>query len=71
MEGLLVFLLRPSAFLIGQLPFGTVICRGTNLKGVDGLLIPFAQKSFNIMMVGVIIGAVGVALIGYFIKMNK
>ena len=56
--GALGFLLRPASMLLGQLPFETVIMRGANLKGLDQILVPLAEKSFNVMMAGVIIGAV-------------
>ena len=56
--GVIGFVLRPSAMLIGQLPFETVISRGANLQGLDKLLVPTAQSSFNMMVVGAIIGAV-------------
>lgn len=58
------FLLRPSAFLVGQLPFETVIARGSNLSGIDRLLVSTAQTSFNYMMVGAILGAIGGLVIG-------
>ena len=67
LAGFIAFLVRPSAFLIGQLPFGIVITRGANLKGMDQLLIPLAQQSFNTMLIGAIIGAVSGSVIGYFI----
>ena len=54
---ILGFLYRPSAFLIGQLPFDVVITRGANLKGVDQVLIPLAQSSFNNMVAAAVIGA--------------
>jgi len=57
--GVLGFLYRPSAFLIGQLPFDVVITRGANLKGMDQVLIPLAQSSFNNMLT---IAAVGAAV---------
>lgn len=61
--GLIGFLYRPSALIIGQLPFGTVITRGANLKGVEQVLIPMAQSSFNHMMTIAIIGAaIGITL---------
>jgi hypothetical protein len=56
--GFLGFLYRPSAFLIGQLPFETVITRGANLKGIDQVLIYMAQTSFNHMAVAAVAGAV-------------
>ena len=62
--GVIGFLLRPSAMLIGQLPFETVISRGANLQGLDKLLVPTAQSSFNIMVVGAIVGAVVGVVVG-------
>ena len=56
--GVLGFLYRPSAFLIGQLPFDVVITRGANLKGMDQVLIPLAQSSFNNMLTIAVVGAV-------------
>jgi hypothetical protein len=62
--GVIGFLLRPSAFLVGQLPFGTVIARGSNLSGMDRLLISTAETSFNYMMVGAVLGGVVGVVIG-------
>lgn len=62
--GCIGFLLRPSAFLVGQLPFETVIARGSNLSGIDRLLVATAQTSFNYMIVGALLGAVGGLVIG-------
>ena len=56
--GALGFLYRPSAFLIGQLPFDVVITRGANLKGLDQVLISMAQTSFNNMAAAAIAGSV-------------
>jgi hypothetical protein len=56
--GVIGFLYRPSALIIGQLPFDTVITRGGNLKGIDQVLIPLAQSSFNNMLAAAVIGAV-------------
>jgi hypothetical protein len=56
--GFLGFLYRPSAFLIGQLPFDVVITRGANLKGMDQVLISMAQTSFNNMATVAVVGAV-------------
>ena len=53
------YLYRPPALLIGQLPFQYVITRGTTLKGIDQIYIPVAEKSFDYLLVG---GVVGVAL---------
>jgi hypothetical protein len=61
--GLIGFLYRPSALIIGQLPFSTVITRGASLKGVEQVLIPMAQSSFNQMMTIAVIGAaIGITL---------
>ncbi|MBN1473572.1 MAG: hypothetical protein JW914_03060 [Syntrophaceae bacterium] len=61
--GLIGFLYRPSALIIGQLPFSTVITRGANLKGVEQVLVPMAQSSFNNMMTIAVIGAaIGITL---------
>lgn len=62
--GFIGFLLRPAAFLVGQLPFETVIARGSNLSGLDKLLVSTAQTSFNYMLVGAILGAVAGFVIG-------
>jgi hypothetical protein len=66
--GITGFLYRPSAFLIGQLPLDVVITRGANLKGMDQVLIPLAQSSFNNMIAIGLIGAlVGIAA-GYMLS---
>lgn len=57
--GFIGFLLRPSVFLVGQLPFGTVVTRGSGLSGLDQLLVPSAQQSFNFMVAGALVGAAG------------
>lgn len=69
--GLVGFLLRPSLPLIGQLPFKTVITRGSNLTGLDVLLKSTAEQSFNYMVIGVIVGAVLLALAAGFIGKKK
>ncbi|MGB9429958.1 MAG: hypothetical protein WCC11_08820 [Gammaproteobacteria bacterium] len=67
--GLIGFLLRPSVFVVGQLPFYTVITRGTNLQGLDSLLVPAAERSFNYLLIGIIIGAIaGFVLATLYIK---
>jgi hypothetical protein len=60
---LLGFLLRPSVPLIGQLPFEVVINGGSNLTGLDTILKPAAEESFNYLMAGVFIGGIGGALV--------
>ena len=69
--GLLGFLLRPAAPLIGQLDFGTVITRGSNLTGLERLLVPTAQTSFNYLLVGAILGAVAGVVIGLMTSKSK
>ena len=54
---LLGFLLRPSLPFFGQLSFGTVITRGSTLEGLNRLLVPAAEQSFNYLLVGTILGA--------------
>lgn len=61
--GFVGFLLRPSAPFIGQLPFVTVITRGANLSGLDRLLVPTAETSFNYMVSGaLLVGMIGAVL---------
>lgn len=69
--GAIGFLLRPSAPLVGQLPFETVITQGSHLRGFDRVLVATAQASFNYMIVGVILGAVIGAIIGAFFAKKK
>jgi hypothetical protein len=69
--GLIGFLLRPAAPLIGQLDFGTVITRGSNLTGLETLLVSTAQTSFSYLLVGVILGAVAGVLIGLMTSKSK
>lgn len=69
--GLVGFLLRPSLPLIGQLPFSTVITRGSNLSGIDMLLKSTAEQSFNYMVIGVIVGAIVLALAAGMIGKQK
>ncbi|SCC92942.1 conserved hypothetical protein [Thiomonas sp. X19] len=58
--GFIGFLMRPSVPLIGQLPFRDVISRGADLQGLDAVLLRnVAQQSFNYVLAGAIVGAVG------------
>jgi hypothetical protein len=66
--GVVGFLYRPQALIIGQLPFETVITRGANLKGMDQMLIPLAQSSFNNMFVAAVIGTVIGIVVGYMME---
>ena len=73
--GYLGFLARPSAMLVGQLPFDMVITRGTNLQGFEQILLPLAQQSFSTMfnggVVGGVLGAVVGLMIGFFLGKRK
>lgn len=60
------FLLRPSVPVIGQLPLGVVITRGSNLGGVDLLFRSTAEQSFNYMLIGAILGAIVLGAVGRF-----
>ena len=51
------YLFRPSVPFIGQLPLETVLTRGENLRGLDVVLRGVAERSFNYIVVGVIVGA--------------
>ena len=51
------FILRPSVPLLGQLPIETVMTRGASLSGLEQLLVPTAQQSFNVMLTGAVLGA--------------
>jgi CcmD family protein len=63
--GLVGFLLRPAVPILGQLPFKTVILRGSDLTGMDELLLGAARTSFNYLVAGVLVGAFVGALAGY------
>src|ERR1035438_3088989 len=65
---LIGFLLRPSAPLVGQLPFSVVISRGNNLTGVEVLLKPLAEQSFNYMIAWALVGGVVLGIAG---RMSK
>jgi hypothetical protein len=65
--GFLGFILRPSAPLVGQLPFVDVLGGGASYRGVDRLLVSTAQTSFNYMVAGAVIGAIGGMVAGYFL----
>ncbi len=58
------FLLRPSDVFGEQLPLSIVLTRGSNLHGLNRLLIPLAQRSFNEMAAGLILGAVLGVVVG-------
>lgn len=61
---LIGFLLRPSAPLVGQLPFSVVISRGNNLTGVEVLLKPLAEQSFNYVIAWALVGGAVLGIAG-------
>jgi uncharacterized membrane protein YeaQ/YmgE (transglycosylase-associated protein family) len=65
------YMLRPSAFLIGQLPFGAVISRGASLQGLDRILIPTAQTSFNVLVAGLVVGLASGFVAGMFVNRSR
>ncbi|HZG51029.1 MAG TPA: hypothetical protein VEZ40_02735 [Pyrinomonadaceae bacterium] len=69
--GVVGFLLRPSAFLVGQLPLGVVVTRGEYLSGIDRLYKQTAELSFNYVLVGAITGVVLGVVLGYFIPKER
>jgi hypothetical protein len=60
--GIVGFFLRPSVPMIGQLPLGTVLSRGSNLSGLDVMLKGAAETSFNYMVAGAVVGGIVMAL---------
>lgn len=69
--GLIGFLLRPAAPIVGQLPLDAVITRGMDYRGLDQFLVSYAETSFNYLVVGLIIGGVGGALAAYAISRSS
>jgi hypothetical protein len=69
--GSLGFVLRPTNPLVGQLPLGTVITRGAYLEGMDRLIVPLAEYSFNVMLGGLLAGAIAGALIAYLMQQPR
>ena len=66
------YLLRPAVFLIGQLPFGTVITRGTRLQGLDTLLlVSAAQQSFDDLVLGFLAGLAAAYLLVLLIRQKS
>lgn len=65
--GAIGFLLRPADIFGHQLPLSVVLTRGSDLHGFNGLLIPLAQRSFNELAAGLIIGAVLGVVVSAFI----
>lgn len=66
--GLIGFLVRPAVPYVGQLDFNTVISRGSNLAGMDKLMVSVAQSSFNYLVMGALFGAFIGVLTGFLIS---
>ena len=58
------FLLRPSDIFGHQLPLSVVLTRGSDLHGLNRFLIPLAERSFNEVVAGLILGAVLGVVVG-------
>lgn len=56
--GAIGYWMRPFVSLRGQLAFETVFTRGASLHGVDRLLVPAAQASFDRMLLFAIVGMI-------------
>lgn len=54
--GGLALLFRPSAPFVGQLPVEVVLTRGAELHGLNQLLVSIAERSFNVMVLGALLG---------------
>jgi|SRR5581483_5278013 len=66
------FLLRPSSTLAGQLPFETVITRGTELRGLSALALrSTAEQSFNYMVIGILVGGALLSIWAAFLNKLK
>ncbi|WP_298139440.1 hypothetical protein [Acidiferrobacter sp.] len=62
------YLLRPSDIFGHQLPLSVVLTRGSDLHGLNRLLVPLAQRSFNEVLAGLILGAVLGTVVGALIN---
>jgi hypothetical protein len=67
---ILGYLFRPSVPLIGQLPFITVLTRGANLTGMDLIVRPVAEESFNYLVIGAIVCGAIMAVMRYMMLQN-
>ena len=61
---------RPPAVLAGQLPFRHVITRGASLKGFEQVYLEVAQRSFDYLLVGGLLGA-GLGIAAAFLVVRK
>lgn len=69
--GLLGYIMRPAAPFIGQLPFKAVITRGASLSGLDQVLVPIAQSSFNYLLVGLVAGLLVGLVLGHYLTSRR
>lgn len=66
--GFSAFLLRPGGGMFPQLPLEVILAPRENLRGLDELLVPMAERSFNMLAVGVVLGAFAGLVLGYLIR---
>jgi hypothetical protein len=69
--GWIGFLNRPAAPLVGKLPFEKVFLAGTNLKGLEKLLVSTARTSFDYMLLGAVIGLLAGIITGSLLFKSK
>jgi len=66
--GFIGFLSRPASPIAGRVSFIDALTRGASLEGVNQVMINLAERSFDVMLIGALIGlAVGVVL-GYLLE---
>ncbi len=66
--GFIGFLSRPASPIAGRVSLLDALTRGASLEGVNQVMINLAERSFDIMLIGALIGlAVGVVL-GYLLE---
>ncbi|MDD3716755.1 MAG: hypothetical protein PHT46_06605 [Candidatus Marinimicrobia bacterium] len=62
------FLSRPSSPIAGRVSFIDTLTRGASLEGVNQVMLNLAERSFDIMLIGALIGLVVGVLAAYLIK---
>ncbi|MDD3966100.1 MAG: hypothetical protein WC372_04960 [Candidatus Neomarinimicrobiota bacterium] len=62
------FLSRPSSPIAGRVSFIDALTRGASLEGVNQVMLSLAQRSFDIMLIGALIGLVAGLLAACLIK---